>query len=380
MNYGTVDEKAIVRSNPDRINEMLQFKMSDKGLKAKQDYIEEETDDIENYNMTKGNSPNQIGIAAVSIFMTAIISVPIFLIAFVNFAIELLVLGLAVLLPFSFILSFIPRFANVAWVVLGRLITMFLCKAFVAFIVLFVFLIIDIVNVLIPVSGTGMYLLNGLVQAVGIFCMIKYRNSLIKLISAGKVTSVDGNVLGKAYDHLIKEPTERVKDSVQAVAKTAVGFATGGPTGATAGAMSGISEMKQRAEQRKEQRMADGREMGQPMQQDEGTSPIEQGSYAEGRSNSRLVMEEVQANALKVNEISQVNPTDKATQPLNEGENVYQKPIQLNRKNRTMQSENDVENYSNVPNEEAPIITVAQLENQSGDNLSSSTIENVEPI
>ncbi|EAG9347599.1 hypothetical protein CW906_06265 [Listeria monocytogenes] len=202
MNYGTPDKAEILKSDPDRIDKMLQFKMTKEGTKNKQELIESEVNDLDNYYMSAGNGAQKMGIAFLSMIFAIILGCPLLLIAFLNLLLQILALGVSLILPISFIMSFIPSFANSGWKTFGKLVGIFLLKAVVGLVILFVFLIITIVDTLIPATNVGMYFLNGMVIAACIILLILFRDKLISLISGGMVASLDNHITDNTAGYL----------------------------------------------------------------------------------------------------------------------------------------------------------------------------------
>ncbi|MBC1284864.1 hypothetical protein HB818_03680 [Listeria booriae] len=201
MNYGSPDKEKILKDDLNRIDDLLKFKATDAGTEAKMDAVsEKEIKGQENASMGAGNVANKLGIAFLSMIFAVVLGIPLLLIAFMNFLLQALALGLFILLPISFILSFLPSFSNTGWKTLGKLMGVFLLKALVGVIILFVFLIVMLVDTLIPATNVGMYLLNVLAIAISIILMIMYRDKLISIMTVGRVSSVDGGATDKVTD------------------------------------------------------------------------------------------------------------------------------------------------------------------------------------
>ncbi|EPS2988342.1 CD3337/EF1877 family mobilome membrane protein [Listeria monocytogenes] len=194
MNYGTPDKAEILKNNPDRIDNMLKYKMTKEGMKSKKELIDSEVNDLGNNHMSAGNVAQKMGVAFLSMIFSIILGCPLLLIAFLNLLLQVLALGVSLILPVSFIMSFIPSFSSSGWKTFGKLVGIFLLKALVGMIILFVFLIITIIDTLIPATNIGMYFLNGIVIAVCIILLIMFRDKLISLISGGMVASLDNHI------------------------------------------------------------------------------------------------------------------------------------------------------------------------------------------
>ncbi|MFE6919399.1 CD3337/EF1877 family mobilome membrane protein, partial [Streptomyces rubiginosohelvolus] len=152
MNYGMTDESKITKDDKDRITKLLEYKLNEDGYKERKKIASSEANELNNTMMAQSGIPNKIGVAIFSLGFACVLGVPLLLVAFVNFIVQILVLAISVILPISFIISFLPNFSNSAWYTLGRLVGAFFMKAFVGIILLFTFLIIDITGELIPMD------------------------------------------------------------------------------------------------------------------------------------------------------------------------------------------------------------------------------------
>ncbi|EHO5109431.1 hypothetical protein KLP99_001631 [Listeria monocytogenes] len=205
MNYGTPDKSEILKDDPNRIDNMLKYKMSQAGLKEKEKLIESEVNDLGNIAMSSGNIAQKMGVAFLSMIFAILLGLPLLLIAFLNLLLQVLVLGVALILPISFIMSFIPSFANSGWKTFGKMVGIFLLKALVGMVILFVFLIITIMDTIIPATNIGMYFLNGIAISICIILLIVFRDKVISLVSAGMVTSLDNNITDDASGYLLRK-------------------------------------------------------------------------------------------------------------------------------------------------------------------------------
>lgn len=200
MNYGTPDKGKVLADDKERINNMLRYKMTDKGMKKKEEEIAKEIKDNDNSNMAASNVANQMGIALLSLGASIILGIPLLAIAFLNFILQVLALAIMVILPTTFMMSYLPSFVHGGWKTLGSLLAVFLMKAFVGMLILFVFLIVTIMDALIPAVNTGMYFLNVLAIAVSILLIIKFRNKFIEFFTAGQVMSMDNHIPKQSAD------------------------------------------------------------------------------------------------------------------------------------------------------------------------------------
>lgn len=244
MNYGTTDEDAITEEDSDRITTLLQTSNNEAGNEEAKNIVEEEAEENGNDYMSEATQYEKLGVSVVSLFLVFFIGAPLFLISMVNFLLQILMLVIALFLPISFLLAMIPAFANSGWYTLGRLLGVAGMKIFVGLLLLLTFLIVNIANEIIPSVGTYEYMLNALVIGTSLILLIKYRNKLVEFITAGRVSSVDMNSTSAMYNKMVRQPTQKAKQSFderrQTATKAAGAAATGG-TSAAAGAAAGAS-------------------------------------------------------------------------------------------------------------------------------------------
>ncbi|SDJ01052.1 CD3337/EF1877 family mobilome membrane protein [Natribacillus halophilus] len=126
-----------------RYERMLAFDQTGDGQGLKQQYIEDvetETEDLNNTNMGGGAVYTQLGQALVGLIVALFLAFPFGVLGLLNFGLQLVALGLAFFLPFSLIISYIPHFANSGFNVFMKLLTVFVVKAMLGIIIMFVYL------------------------------------------------------------------------------------------------------------------------------------------------------------------------------------------------------------------------------------------------
>lgn len=191
MNYGTPNPDKIGEK---RIDKMLSYKVTtEEAIKEKKEAIKAEIEDKENAYMSSAYATYQMAVAFLSFLFSIVLGIPLILIAFLNVIIGILAMVIAVIVPTTAILSYLPSFANSIWNTFGKLIGVFLLKALIGLLILFIFLIVNTMDILLPPTSLGMYFVNILAIAVSIILMLKYRNQLIKFFTAGRVATLDGN-------------------------------------------------------------------------------------------------------------------------------------------------------------------------------------------
>lgn len=77
--------------------------------------------------------------------------------------------------------------------------------------ILFVYVLCFIVDAVLPPEGFAMYLVNLTVLIAVLLLMIWKRDALIKMLTAGKVTSVDNNMLNQVRNEMINTAVNAIK-------------------------------------------------------------------------------------------------------------------------------------------------------------------------
>ncbi|MCY8973140.1 hypothetical protein MOE37_16425 [Bacillus atrophaeus] len=217
VNFDETSEKKINEKDTDkgglnRIDKLLSYKLSKDGEEAKKDYIKKtEINDYKNESMTSGNVFNQLGESFIAVVASIVIGIPFLALAFFNFLLQIIALVIVFFVPFAFILAYVPQLAYSGFVTLGRLGSVYLLKAMLGVIVLFVYVTCFIVDKLIPPNGFGMYLLNVAVLSSILWVGFHKRDAIIKFVTAGKVVSVDNNMLENMRQNVVQPAWENAK-------------------------------------------------------------------------------------------------------------------------------------------------------------------------
>ncbi|AOR97342.1 putative membrane protein YddG [Bacillus subtilis] len=161
--------------------------------------------------MTTGNVFAQLGESFIAVVASIVIGIPFLALAFFNFLLQVVALVIVFFVPFAFILAYVPQLAYSGFVTLGRLGSVYLLKAMLGVIVLFVYVTCFIVDKLIPPNGFGMYLLNVAVLASILWIGFHKRDAIIKFVTAGKVVSVDNNMMENMRQNIVQPAWEQAK-------------------------------------------------------------------------------------------------------------------------------------------------------------------------
>ncbi|EAG6968646.1 CD3337/EF1877 family mobilome membrane protein [Listeria monocytogenes] len=199
MNYGTVDQAKIEEKDSERIDVLLKNDLTEEGYKAVENYIE--ANEKDNYYLSTDAYAYKMAVSFISIPGVLILGTPLLLISMVNLLLQLFALGISIILPVSFFVALLPNFGNSAWYSLGRLFGIFFAKIFVSIIILLMFVGIETIVIIAPITSIGTYLLNLILTAIVIYLLIRYRNEIIKFVTAGQVQMMDGGLGGKASNY-----------------------------------------------------------------------------------------------------------------------------------------------------------------------------------
>ncbi|MCY7571418.1 CD3337/EF1877 family mobilome membrane protein [Bacillus pumilus] len=216
-NYGTPNEKTILKKGDgegglDRIDTLLSFRLTSDGQSAKKEFInKKEIKEYKNQSIAEGNIFAQLGYSFIGLLAAISLGMPFFLIAFLNFLIQIIVLAIAFFLPFAFILSYVPQFAYSGFVSLGRMFALFVMKAVLTLVLVFVYAICVITNKTIPPTNLGMYFLNVVAMSAILIVAFVKRDKIIKFITAGKVQNVDANLLENTRKAVVQPSWEGMK-------------------------------------------------------------------------------------------------------------------------------------------------------------------------
>lgn len=207
-----INEKGDSKSKLSRVDKLLSYKLSKEGEEAKKDYIDDdEIKKYENESMTSGNVFNQLGESFIAVVASIVIGIPFLALAFFNFLLQVVALVIVFFVPFAFILAYVPQLAYSGFVTLGRLGSVYLLKAMLGVVVLFVYVICFMVDTLIPPNGFGKYLLNVTVLSLILWIGFVKRDAIIKFVTAGKVVSVDNNMLENMRQNVVQPAWENAK-------------------------------------------------------------------------------------------------------------------------------------------------------------------------
>ncbi|MED1303720.1 hypothetical protein P4U65_24865 [Bacillus pacificus] len=223
MNYGTPDEKKILKDDKERITKLLEYKTNKEGYKEREKIAKKEATELDNVFMSASTVSGKIGVTFFSFLFSIVLGIPFLVIAFLNIALQILLLAFAVILGVSLLLSILPAFSQSGWKNFEKLIGIALMKAFIGLAILFMFVIVELMKSFFPPVSQGMYMLNIVATAVVLFVVYKYRDKIIEVATGGKVSLEGANPMQQLYNKGVKQPASKATE----LAKMAVGGAAG---------------------------------------------------------------------------------------------------------------------------------------------------------
>lgn len=223
MNYGTPDEKKILKDDKDRIKNLLEYKTNKDGYKEREKIVEKEANDLDNSYMAPSTVSSKIGVAFFSFLFAICLGIPFLVVAFLNVALQILIIAMAIILGISLLLSILPTFSQSGWKNFEKLIGISLMKAFVGLAILFMFVIVQLMSDFFPPLTQGMYMLNIVATAVVLFVVYKFKDKIIETVTGGRVAIDGANPMQQLYNKGVKQPANKATE----IAKMAVGGAAG---------------------------------------------------------------------------------------------------------------------------------------------------------
>ncbi|WP_303447813.1 hypothetical protein [Oceanobacillus profundus] len=224
INYGTTEQKDINNNDKvkdlgfgfdqyNRVDRMLAFKLNSagSGYRISHSYIEVNKNN--NSAMASGGAFKQSGLVFLTFIIVIGLSIPFLLLGLLNFALQLLAILIALVLPFAFIISFIPHFVMSGFNTLGKLVTTFLIKALLGIFIFVSYFLTYTMYRLVPPEDTGLYLLHVFLLILLFFFIIVKRNSIILFVTAGRVQSIDKNIMpnmNQYYSKQFNDARERI--------------------------------------------------------------------------------------------------------------------------------------------------------------------------
>ncbi|GGJ67642.1 CD3337/EF1877 family mobilome membrane protein [Virgibacillus salexigens] len=229
INYGETNEQVINDADAysseelpgggdyNRVDRLLAYERTSDALEAKQDYINNfELRDYNNHSMAEGSVWTQLGQVLIGFLAAVFLAIPFLGLGILNFLLQLVALALAFFLPFALVISYIPQFAYSGFKVFLKLLTTFVVKAMLALVIVFVFTLTFVVDVMIPPEGFAMYLVNTVVLIALLLLLMKKRDAIVKLVTAGRVQSMDSGFMNNVQQRMVSPAIDKTAKAVSA--------------------------------------------------------------------------------------------------------------------------------------------------------------------
>ncbi|WP_265460274.1 CD3337/EF1877 family mobilome membrane protein [Enterococcus sp. HY326] len=217
MNYGTADVSKINTSEePDKAYELL---FSGESSKLKYDEVDEVLNNVADSNEYLQSSKVgwKVVVAGLSPVMTLAIGIPLLVVQFMNFFVEVLVLLISAFIGLALFMSLIPRFNRAIWKVLGSLLGVFGIRILLGLSLLLLTSVIKLVRAVIVTDGVGSYILQVMTICVVIVILWKKKDTILSMITGGVIATTSGAVG--------KQIIQPVKDKVSSAAKLGIDVA-----------------------------------------------------------------------------------------------------------------------------------------------------------
>lgn len=194
MQYGTTNAASITAEDSSRIDGMLALDpYSDDGIKGREEMVSKEVDDYDNHFMTKEANGARFGYAFFTIISTVALSVPMIMLATFKFMLQIGFLALIIFAGIPLILALLPAFSGSAMNHMKKIVGVLLMKGALVLITAVIVALASIIYETVQVSdGIEGYVFVVFIMIVVIFSIIKYRDQILEVASAGMI---QGNVM-----------------------------------------------------------------------------------------------------------------------------------------------------------------------------------------
>lgn len=187
MNYGEVDKSKIDEKKKNRVDELLQLKQNKEGNKKREEIAKKEVSDLNNSNMNSDSPGNKIVMGITTTALNILISVPLLAVALFDMFLQVMIPLTMLFLPIVFALSMLPQLSMSIGKSFANLGMLFFLKMLVGILVTLTFTVINISEMITPITSEGSYIGNLLVTILIYFLIFKFRNQLISVVSGGAI-------------------------------------------------------------------------------------------------------------------------------------------------------------------------------------------------
>ncbi|MBP1047144.1 hypothetical protein I6N96_12755 [Enterococcus sp. BWM-S5] len=193
LNYGVTSKEDInTKEEPNRSEALLVTEATNSKYEELRKVIEGSESD--NKFLAPDKAGWKLSIAALSIPMTLLIGIPMFMIQMFNFLLQMIVLLISSVIGISMFLSLVPAFSGAAKNTFKYLFGVVALRAGTGLAFSLLVLIVQLGRVIVPAADAKSYM----VQAFTIFFIIyicwKFRNKIIVMVTGGMVASLEGGM------------------------------------------------------------------------------------------------------------------------------------------------------------------------------------------
>lgn len=214
LNYGVTSKNDINTKEEPKRTEML---LAPKGTKDEYEGIKKiiENQESDNKFLAPDKAGWKLSIAALSIPMTLLIGIPMFMIQMFNFLLQMIVLLISSVIGISMFLSLIPAFSGAAKNTFKYLFGTVALRAGTGLAFSLLVLIVQLGRVIVPAADAKSYMVQAFTVFFIIYLCWKFRNKILVMVTGGMIASLEGGMVKQAKS-VGKDGWGAVKDTENA--------------------------------------------------------------------------------------------------------------------------------------------------------------------
>lgn len=194
LNYGSTKESEVIADDSSRVTKLLKLKpYHSEGKEKREDIVSKEVKDNDNVNMTTDYSGERFGKTIIMLLTTLSIAVPFVFIAGLKFLLQIFFLAALIFTAIPLIFSLLPSHSGTAANHFKHVVSIAFYKAVL---VLLLSVITGILTLLYEslklTDGLEGHMLLSFVTALVTFGLVKYRNQILEVATAGYVKGDSG--------------------------------------------------------------------------------------------------------------------------------------------------------------------------------------------
>ncbi len=181
----------------------------------------------ENVFMTTDKAGWKFVVGFLSPITTIVLGTPILILQVLNLLTGIMALIVSAFIGLAMFISMIPRFRGAFLKSLQSLIGLFAIRVLLGISFMMLVSVINVIRGVIPADGVANYLLQVIAITVTIVVVWKNRDKIFKMISGGKISSVDGGLWNKASAPFKKKAKDTAKLGADVAGLVTVGVPLG---------------------------------------------------------------------------------------------------------------------------------------------------------